>query len=121
MNDFSQAVERFVQSTSNGDFVTNLHTIYKQIQVSNSDEVLATFNTLSAMKKASLHSNSLGSRENVAVNAQIDEMQKACVARVTQLVLMDKKSNGWLAKLFENMTLSDLNIGNGREVLKAVL
>ena len=121
MKDFSQAVERFVQSTNNGDFVTNLHTIYKQIQASSPDDVIATFNTLSAMKRASLHSNSLGSKGNVAVNAQIDEMQKACVGRAVQLVLMDKRANGWIGKIFDSMTLMDLNVSNGRQLIKAVI
>ncbi len=122
MNDFSQAVERFVQSTSGNDFITNLHTIYKQIQASSPNEVIATFNTLGAIAKANeANILSLGAQKYSATKKQIEEMQKACASRVAQLVLMDKKTNGWIGKLFDSMTNFDLNINNGRELIKAVM
>ncbi len=122
MNDFSQAVERFVQSTSGNDFITNLHTIYKQIQASSADDVIATFNTLGAMSKANeANIGQQGGRQYIALKQQIEEMQKACASRVAQLVRMDKKGNRWLGELFKSMSHTDLSSSNGRGIVQDAL
>lgn len=113
MEDFSTAVERFIQSTKTGDFVTNLHTIYKQIQGSSADDLVATMHTLIAMEKANRAAN-FNTAKGVAMETQLQNMKQACSSRAAQIVYSDKQS-GWIGPVFLGLNESDYDKADGRD------